>query len=252
MKFIKIFLLVLILFPSFYLISCGHVTLGLDWRTANRESAGIAPDPTKVREALVQVYSARAFSWRGLFGVHTWIALKKENSDHYLVLQVVGWNKWRGLSVVIIKPDSPDRRWYAAEPTVIGQLCGEQANVAIPKILSAAQAYPHANEYHIWPGPNSNTFTAHLIHEVSELDVDLPATAIGKEYIPGGNILSYSKGGEAFRFSLKGLLGFGLGKKSGLDIHVLGASFGISLDPISLKLPVFGRIGATQTWCQPH
>ena len=45
-----------------------------DWRTASREPAGLAPDPAITHEAVVQVYCARAVSWRGWFGVHTWIA----------------------------------------------------------------------------------------------------------------------------------------------------------------------------------
>jgi hypothetical protein len=40
-----------------------------DWRTASRESVGLAPDPATTREAVVQVYAARALSWRGYFAV---------------------------------------------------------------------------------------------------------------------------------------------------------------------------------------
>jgi hypothetical protein len=32
----------------------------------------------------------------------------------------------------------------------------------IERIDQAARAYPHAGEYAAWPGPNSNTFTAHV------------------------------------------------------------------------------------------
>ena len=49
---------------------------GSDWRTASREPVGLAPDPAATPEAVVQVYSARTISWRGYFGVHTWIAVK--------------------------------------------------------------------------------------------------------------------------------------------------------------------------------
>lgn len=50
----------------------------VNWRTANRSSAGIAPSPLKEKEAVVQVYAARTYNWRGYFAVHPWIAVKKK------------------------------------------------------------------------------------------------------------------------------------------------------------------------------
>ena len=35
------------------------------WRNASRAPVGLAPDPAITVEAVVQVYSARAVSWRG-------------------------------------------------------------------------------------------------------------------------------------------------------------------------------------------
>ena len=51
-----------------------------DWRTASRESTGVAPDPAVTSEAVIQVYAARAYNWRGLFGVHTWVAAKPKDA----------------------------------------------------------------------------------------------------------------------------------------------------------------------------
>jgi hypothetical protein len=62
-KLLLITLLVLLAGPVVAALS-GMAKLGGDWRTANRDSAGIAPDPAKLREPLVQVYGARAFGWR--------------------------------------------------------------------------------------------------------------------------------------------------------------------------------------------
>src|SRR5690242_6091074 len=62
-----------------------------DWRTASREPAGLAPDPATTPEAVVQVYSARAVSWRGWFGVHTWIAVKPAHAREFTVHEVMGW-----------------------------------------------------------------------------------------------------------------------------------------------------------------
>ena len=40
----------------------------------------LAPDPAKTREAVVQVWGARTLGFKGLFGVHTWIAVKPTES----------------------------------------------------------------------------------------------------------------------------------------------------------------------------
>src|SRR5262245_66379212 len=60
-----------------------------DWRTASREPVGLAPDPANTPEPIVQVYAARAVGWRGLFGVHTWIAVKPAGQG-YTVYEVIG------------------------------------------------------------------------------------------------------------------------------------------------------------------
>jgi len=92
----KWFLLFLVALPILMVLT-GQILLARDYRTANRDSAKIAPDPKQTPEAVVQVYAARALDWRGIFAVHTWIAIKPENAATYTVHQVVGWRVRRGL-----------------------------------------------------------------------------------------------------------------------------------------------------------
>src|SRR5207244_5976709 len=47
-----------------------------NWWELERGPSGQAPDPALTQEPVVQVYAARAVSWRGVFAVHTWIAVK--------------------------------------------------------------------------------------------------------------------------------------------------------------------------------
>jgi hypothetical protein len=49
-----------------------------DWRTASRESSQLAPNPQTTPAAVIQVYAARAFNWRGQFAVHLWMATKSK------------------------------------------------------------------------------------------------------------------------------------------------------------------------------
>ena len=154
-----------------------------DWRYASRESAGIAPDPFEHPEALIQVYGADAWGWRGWFAIHTWIAVKRAESDSYTVHDVVGWRRRWGGSVVRSMQDLPDRHWYGARPELLLEIRGPRAEALIDRIEQAAEDYPWADEYKIFPGPNSNTFTAWIATQVPELGLDLPFSAIGSGYV---------------------------------------------------------------------
>ncbi len=89
---------------------------GQDWRTASHEPVGLAPDPAATPEAVVQVYGARTWGWRGTFGVHTWVAVKPANAAAYTVYEVIGWRLRWADSVVEIHERAPDARWYGSVP----------------------------------------------------------------------------------------------------------------------------------------
>jgi hypothetical protein len=99
------------LMPIFLILICLTGCSAKDWRTASREPAGLAPDPAVKREAVLQVYGASAWGWRGWFAIHTWIAAKQTNEASYTVYEVIGWRQRRGLPVVRIEKDLPDRYW---------------------------------------------------------------------------------------------------------------------------------------------
>lgn len=213
-----------------------------DWRTASRESAGIAPDPAETREAVVQVYAARTWGWRGNFAVHTWIAVKPTDAPAFTVYEVIGWRAYHGLSALAVHNRPADGRWFGAEPEILFDLRGPEVDAVIQRIDAAARSYPFADSYRVWPGPNSNTFTAHVVGEVPELTVDLPPTAIGKDYLTDG-ILAWTPSGTGFQMSVFGLVGLIVGLREGLEINVLGLVFGIDPDDLAVKLPMVGRVG---------
>lgn len=154
-----------------------------DWRTASREPAGLAEDPATAKQAVIEFYAADAFSWRGWFAVHSWIAIKEHNAAEYTVYEVVGWRVKRGLPALRqYTTKTPDRYWYGAKPEKFASVQGEKAKLLIPKIQSAIDRYPWANEYTLFPGPNSNTFPAWVALQVPELGVKMPFRAIGSGY----------------------------------------------------------------------
>lgn len=220
----------------------GACTTTGDWRTASSEPAGLAPDPVSERAALVQVYAARTWGWRGYFGVHTWVAVKPTNAGAYKVYEVIGWRLRSGRSVVAVSERPPDARWYGSLPEVIAEKRGAGVDAIIERIDKAAAGYPYAYRYMAWPGPNSNTFTAWVLRAVPELKADLPPTAIGKDYL-GEGIASSAPSGSGYQLSFLGLLGIAASGVEGLEVNALGLTFGINPFDLSLKLPLVGRIG---------
>jgi hypothetical protein len=213
-----------------------------DWRTASHEPVGLAPDPALTSEAVVQVYGARTWGWRGSFGVHTWVAVKPANAAAYIVYEVIGWRLRWADSVVVIHARAPDARWYGNAPELYADKRGEAAEKLIPRIDAAARSYPYSGEYTAWPGPNSNTFVAWITRAVPELGVDLPPTAIGKDYL-GSALVGAAPSGRGVQLSLGGLLALTASGVEGLELNLLGLTFGLNPFDPALKLPMVGRIG---------
>ena len=217
-----------------------------DRRTASSAPIGLAPDPAATPEAVVQVYGARCSGWLGYFGVHTWIAVKPSGAKAYTIYEVLDWRLRRSGSAVAIRKRVPDGRWGGNAPAILADKRGNGVDALIERIDKAAREYPYAHEYVVWPGPNSNTFTAYVARTVPELGLDLPPTAIGKDYL-GDRLLATAPSGGGFQLSLFGLLGVLASGVEGFEVNVLGLAFGI--DPFSpaLRLPLVGRFGAVRS-----
>ena len=224
-------------------LASGRVALDRDWRTASMRPVGLAPDPATNREAIVQVYAGRAFGWRGAFGVHTWLAAKSQNADRYTRYEVIGWYARGGGSAVSVSTArAADAEWFGAAPKLVDDLRGPAAEAVIAKLPEAVAAYPYARAYSVWPGPNSNTFIAHLGRKIPELRLTLPSTAIGKDYLPFGEVFARTPSGTGYQLSLSGLLGASAGRDDGVELNVLGLVFGLDFRQPALKLPGIGRV----------
>ena len=241
-------LTLMLLFLPLY-VACSATYLGYtgrggasDWRTASREPAGMAPDPSVTKEAVVQVYAARAVRWRGYFGVHTWIAVKPSGAEHFTIHEVIGYRLRRTGSAVVSRVRSPDEYWFGNPPELLRDVRGPGVDALIERIENAVQRYPYADTYRVWPGPNSNTFTASILREVPELRVDLPPTAIGKDYL-GLMPVALTPSGTGAQVSLLGVAGVAAGWEEGVELNLLGLTFGVDPRSLSLKLPLVGRLG---------
>lgn len=211
------------------------------WSRADWSSSGLSPDPAETPEAVVQVFAGRAYRWRGIFAVHTWIVVKPEGAPSYTRFDVTGW----GGQPLRVNGYAPDGRWAGRMPDVVFEARGEAAARLIPDILRAVEDYPHADRggYVLWPGPNSNTFTAWVARRVPGLDLSLPPLAVGKDFAPGWASVMPTPSNTGWQVSLAGYGGAALGVREGIEFHLFGLTIGLDLLRPALKLPGLGRVG---------
>ena len=210
------------------------------WGAASHETTGQAPVASATDEAVVQVYAARTWGMRGAVAVHTWIAVKRSGAENYLRHEVIGWRLGRTGTALVREPGGADAMWFSNRPQLLVDLRGPGVDAVIDRIEAAARDYPYAKEYRTWPGPNSNTFTAYVGRRVPELRLNLPPTAIGKDYLTQGRLIARSPSGTGYQFSLNGVLGVTAALREGIEVNLFGSAAGIGLYPPAVRLPGLG------------
>ena len=209
------------------------------WRDADWSSTHLLPPASEDKPARVIVFTGTTGTWKGIFALHIWIVLKPKNAAEWTRYDVVG----RG-NPVRINGWPADGYWYGNRPVAIADISGPEAEKLIPRITAAVSAYRfnRAGDYSIWPGPNSNSFTAAILRAVPELGVTLPPNAVGRDFrdwVYAGRTDS----GTGVELNLRGFAAVKLGWVEGIEVDLLGLVAGLDLRHPGVKLPGFGRIG---------
>lgn len=212
------------------------------WRTADWSSSGVLSQERRNAGPAIFVMAARTGGLKGAFSVHSWLVVKRGNGefDRY---DKVGWGP------PVRKNAYPaDGLWYSNRPNIVHVVRGAEAIELIPRVEAAIRTYPHSasGDYRLWPGPNSNSFVAHVLRKVPELGANMPPNAIGRDFVPGLASFAWSPEGRDVHASLGGLIGFAAGARSGFELHFLGLVAGLDISKPALKIPGFGRVDLLQ------
>ena len=207
------------------------------WRTADWSSSGVLPPAASVPGAVVTIMSARTGGLKGAVSEHSWVVVKEKGFDSYERWDKVGWG-----SPVRHNGYPADGRWYSNEPRVVFSANGEAAEQLIPKVRAAIATYPFAMRggYHIFPGPNSNSFVAHVMRQVPEIDVALPPVSVGRDFPTNGRLAFVDPDRRDLHLSLFGYAGVSAGWKSGFEVNLFGLVAGVDVRRIGIKVPAFG------------
>lgn len=209
------------------------------WKAAQWSSSGLLPTAKDDPQARVVVLSARAGRWRSIFAEHTAIVMKRAGDTEWSRYDVVGWGQ-----PVRRNAFPADALWYSNRPYVVASFSGAEAERLIAPIEQAISRYPWSvrGDYLVWPGPNSNTFVAWVARQVPGFSVEMPPTAIGKDWLGWGIHVASAPSGTGYTVSLAGLLGVTLAREEGLEINVLGTGIGVDPGDFAVSLPSLGKL----------
>ena len=209
------------------------------WRDADWSSTRTLPPAKDHAPARLVIYSGTTGAWKGIFSVHSWVVFKRTNAATWTRYDVVGWG-----SPVRANGWPADGRWYGNMPVAIADGSGAAAEAMIPKVEAAVRDYAYANsgDYRIWPGPNSNSFTAAVLRAVPELGATLPPNAVGRDF-RDRFYAGRTDSGTGVELNLYGLAALKIGWVEGVEVGLLGLVAGLDLRHPAIKLPGFGRIG---------
>ncbi len=209
------------------------------WHDADWSSTGLLPAATDYQPARVIMFTGKAGAWKGIFAVHSWVVFKRPGAREWTRYDVVGWG-----NPVRANGWPPDGFWYGNKPVVLADIAGADADRLIPRIEETVTAYRYrrAGDYRIWPGPNSNSFTAAILRAMPELGVALPPNAVGRDF-RNGFYLGRTDSGTGIEVNAYGIVAVKLGWVEGIEVDLLGLVAGLDLRHPGIKLPGFGRIG---------
>ena len=135
-------LIAIVTAPVLWKVSMSSASPFRHWSEARWDSAGLAPDPATTREAVVQVYAARAWGWKGVFAVHTWLIMKREGAVRYDRYEVVGWGVRHGRPAVRKDMREVDGYWAGNPPRILVDRRGPEVGALIERIEAAIATYP--------------------------------------------------------------------------------------------------------------
>ncbi|MFO0665414.1 MAG: DUF3750 domain-containing protein [Polyangiaceae bacterium] len=203
--------------------------LGAEGCVLPRPDAKLEPE----EGAFVAVLSGQMPSPIDTVARHAWIVTHHSGSTHFRRFEMGGGSE-----------RDPFEDFAAGDVMLHGKLeMTDEELTRTEACLSTAKEAYHKKHPHYFPipGPNSNTLVAFLLREC-DLHVELPATAIGRDYAGpvGAQVTESGTGVQVGSIPL----GLRMGLREGVEVQLFGLPVGVHTYPLGLTVPVNpGRVG---------
>ena len=178
--------------------------------------------------------------WISRFADHSYFDMKLGAEDKWKRLEVSSYGSGRRYYDISAEAARGDERW-GRPVKILRKIEGDNARKIIEDAVKNSEGWAYDEEYRAWPGPNSNSFAAMVLRTTGGLSVELDHNASGKDYT-AFIALRGTTTGTGFQVDTVPI-GFSVGIMEGIELHFLQFTFGISLIPPAIKIPILPRLG---------
>jgi hypothetical protein len=182
------------------------------------------------KKPLVELRVAKIPGVVGWVAVHYWFVIHIEG-------QAERWEVWQ-------LPSQNETSWFHIHKNLLPfaqgvgngdswvetQWQGEQAQKLSDILKSSPQQYPNLNNYHYWPGPNSNTYVQWTLNQAG-LAHQLIPQGIGKNHM---GWCGWGKLAGVSQFSTP-LLGVKYQKSTLFEVHILHLALSVRFKPLKIR-----------------
>jgi hypothetical protein len=181
-------------------------------------------------------------AWYKGLAHHAWIDIHKAGDPKWLRIECAGSVFGVLFSDLDAEEARLDHRFDGHTVHLLGWLDGEAAHRAALAIEARAHELDafYGENYRLWPGPNSNTFVAEVARAAPDLGFVFDPNCIGKDY-PGWIDVGLTASKTGVRLDTVPI-GVAVGLREGVEVHMLGLTAGITLDPPGISLPFLPTI----------
>ena len=177
--------------------------------------------------------------WYSRFAQHSWFDVREGSTGRWRRIEIP--TPQSGVQIIELPRGEAfeDERWERAV-RVRAIEHGAGVDQLVDELVAAARSWDGGG-YRAWPGPNSNTFVDAMLREVDGLSGQLHHNAVGKDH---GWRVGKSATGVGVELETP-LAGLQVGLLEGLEVHLLGLTLGVGLQPLALRLPFLPALEVT-------
>ncbi|MDF1837667.1 MAG: DUF3750 domain-containing protein [Planctomycetota bacterium] len=175
--------------------------------------------------------------WYSRFAHHTWLDVRLEGQADWMRLEIPTPSSGIRVSHIGAEKAFANKRW-GRSIQVRTVVSGPEVAEVGEQLVARAQAMGDPS-YRAWPGPNSNTFITDLVQSVDGMHVNMNSNAVGKDF---GLNFGPSETGAGLEIDAY-VFGLQVGLIEGVEVHFIGLTLGIGVQPIRLKLPFLPELG---------